>query len=583
MLGKFAAAFFVVAALVGPAIAQAPPPVPGLPDTERRTAYSISAATGPYNVNFALYGDTTDYGAWIEVWLDGVILTPITDWTLALTSGSLATAARPLTNAQVTLTTARTGTLQIVGARRPRRTSQFLENRGIAARDLNQVITDIVSQNREIWDKINDFTGRTILGGPGETFGVLPAPAARAGLILCFDGGGAVTLCNMIAGSIAPPLILNGLSGAQPVITINPLPNSLGRAIAISQTPAGTAIANTPATLYPNANTYSLNSISVANDISGLSGGTINGLSIVHSYGGGTVLGNKQGLYVQGNLFAASGNANGNYVAGTFFQAAGSNDGGGAGTERGSFFGMNPVCFAYAAAIHIRECAGMEVDVGVETGAAVLAKAGISIVQLFNDAVQGSLSDAAIWISNQSGAVGWKNGILFSNNGAQIPFSATGCILCTSGAAAIAKGIDISSYTYSGNSIAAPNFNVTQAGIITSNALGATSFVSAGQFLGVGTVIRTGTNAPSLSACGTSPAINGSDLAGEVTMGTGTPAGCVITFFTNYAAVPFCSVTWQATPLASQSFVVAADKITLTQTATSSNKVTYHCFARSGG
>lgn len=88
---------------------------------------------------------------------------------------------------------------------------------------------------------------------------------------------------------------------------------------------------------------------------------------------------------------------------------------------------------------------------------------------------------------------------------------------------------------------------------------------------------------PTLTSCGTSPSITGSDISGEVTMGTGTPTGCIITFANAYVSAPYCHVTWQATPLLSQSFTVSNTAITLTQTATDSNKVTYSCFARSGG
>lgn len=85
--------------------------------------------------------------------------------------------------------------------------------------------------------------------------------------------------------------------------------------------------------------------------------------------------------------------------------------------------------------------------------------------------------------------------------------------------------------------------------------------------------------APALTSCGTSPAINGTDLAGTVTMGTGTPTGCIITFNVAYPFAPHCVVTWIATPLASQSYATSATAITLTQTATSSNVVKYVCFA----
>ena len=95
--------------------------------------------------------------------------------------------------------------------------------------------------------------------------------------------------------------------------------------------------------------------------------------------------------------------------------------------------------------------------------------------------------------------------------------------------------------------------------------------------------LGTGTGTPALTSCGTSPTIAGSDMAGLVTLGTGTPTGCVITFSVAYTNAPFCVVTWQATPLASQSYSVSATAITLTQTAASSDKVNYVCFAQNGG
>jgi hypothetical protein len=95
--------------------------------------------------------------------------------------------------------------------------------------------------------------------------------------------------------------------------------------------------------------------------------------------------------------------------------------------------------------------------------------------------------------------------------------------------------------------------------------------------------ITAGLIPPVLSACGTTPLIIGDDKDGQVTMGTGTPAGCVITFASAYVSAPLCDVTWQATPLAAQSYAISATAITLTQTATSSNKVNYHCVAQAGG
>ena len=185
---------------LSPAFAQAPPPVPALPDTERRTSYSISGTTCACAVNFALYGDSTDYGNWLEVFVNGVLISP-SAYTITSPTGPLASIPRPVTDAVLTFTAAQTGTVQIVGARRPRRVSQFTEGRGVAARDLNQVLTDIIAQNRETWDKINDVSGRVPLALPGETLNLLPVLANRLNQGACFDSGGNLTTCVSVPAS----------------------------------------------------------------------------------------------------------------------------------------------------------------------------------------------------------------------------------------------------------------------------------------------------------------------------------------------------------------------------------------------
>jgi len=181
-----------------PSFAQAPPPVPALPDIERRTSYSVTSSTCACSVGFALYGDSTDYQNWVEVYLNGARISyndPLKGWAITSPTGSLATIPRPVTDAVLTFSNVQTGTVQIVGARRPRRTILFQENRGVAARDLNQGVNDIFAQNRETWDKINDVTGRALLSQPGNTVGPLPAPAACAANYLGFDATGLNPIC----------------------------------------------------------------------------------------------------------------------------------------------------------------------------------------------------------------------------------------------------------------------------------------------------------------------------------------------------------------------------------------------------
>lgn len=192
---------FVLIAGIAPAIAQVPPPVPGLPDTERRTTYSITSSTCACAVNFAIYGDSTDYANWLEVFVNEVMIPASGNWTITSPTGPLASIPRPITDAVLTFTSAQTGTVQIVGARRPRRTSQFNENTGVSARAFNQALTDIVAQNRETWDKINDVTGRAVLAAPGETLALLPPTASRANMGACFDPSGNLTSCVSVPSS----------------------------------------------------------------------------------------------------------------------------------------------------------------------------------------------------------------------------------------------------------------------------------------------------------------------------------------------------------------------------------------------
>jgi hypothetical protein len=198
----------VLIAGIAPAIAAAPPPVPALPDTERRTSYSITASTCACAVNMALYGDSTDYQNWIEVWINGAQVAfndPTFGWTITSPTGPLANIPRPVTDGVLTFTSPQTGVVQIVGARRPRRVSQFSENAGVSARSINQVVTDIVAMLREVWDKINDVTGRVVRAPAGETLATLPPAADRASMGACFDSGGNLAPClGAPSGSFVP-------------------------------------------------------------------------------------------------------------------------------------------------------------------------------------------------------------------------------------------------------------------------------------------------------------------------------------------------------------------------------------------
>jgi hypothetical protein len=96
-----------------------------------------------------------------------------------------------------------------------------------------------------------------------------------------------------------------------------------------------------------------------------------------------------------------------------------------------------------------------------------------------------------------------------------------------------------------------------------------------------GHLSTTGT-ASSVTNCGTSPTILGTDIAGQVTMGTGSPTTCTILFASAYVKAPFCSVDWQ-TNLGLFTFASTTNTIGLTQTSNSSSVVNFICIGQPGG
>ena len=149
--------------LATPAVAQAPPPVPALPDTIRQTNYSISASTCACAVGFQLYGDQTDVDNWLQVFVNGALklsTDPSFGWVLSSPTGPLSTIPRPITDAVLTFNNPQTGTITIIGAERPRRLQTFAENQGISARQFNQIFNTVFAELRELWDR-----GQTILTG----------------------------------------------------------------------------------------------------------------------------------------------------------------------------------------------------------------------------------------------------------------------------------------------------------------------------------------------------------------------------------------------------------------------------------
>lgn len=509
-LGLLAAISFLAPSV---AAAQTCPAVAALPDSERRVAYSPSASTGPFSINFAILGDSTDYSNWIEVWLNGVRLTGVTDWQLTIPSGTLATACRPITNASVTLTTAATGTLQIVGARRPRRTSQFAENAGVSARNLNQVITDIVATERETWDKINDVTGRGLFSQPGNTFGPMPTPAQCANGFLNFDATGLQPQCSNLSssGTIAHPVstTVNGLvtwgdtvgttllgptgitfaSGGP--LSITTTASSATKGFSVSNpSPAGTQ------------SSFALNLIQAGfgtpDAINAGATAANNALLIQHRFGASGLQGGRQSLAVQSVLTSASNVADAlpQYVAGSFLAQGNASGGGSAftslSTTKSAMYGINPICTLVNTATFYSECTGAEFNIDVHTGASAWYVAAATFVSISTHKTKGFYYDAVVALSAQTGSVASDFGILFGPMNSAHPVAATGTLIgavvknrdgvSPDVAATVDKGVDFSLYTITTSAFKSSGFNVSGSGAITGlsvNVTGTTAATSA--------------------------------------------------------------------------------------------------------
>ncbi len=86
----------------------------------------------------------------------------------------------------------------------------------------------------------------------------------------------------------------------------------------------------------------------------------------------------------------------------------------------------------------------------------------------------------------------------------------------------------------------------------------------------------TGTD-PVLTACGTTPAIVGADAAGKITIGTGGPTSCTVTFSTAFASAPSCIVTGDNTALG-YAATTSTTVLTVTSSADmSTDVISYFC------
>lgn len=194
----------------------------------------------------------------------------------------------------------------------------------------------------------------------------------------------------------------------------------------------------------------------ITSDNADVGGDFMTGFRVRHMFGGSATKGGREVLSGTGWLTAATSgsNTNRNYVGmqGKMFAQAG--DGGtntGAGAL-GAIFGIGGAAYAYAAATNLLGIEGAEFNTFTEAGSSAKHMAGISVVGC--QATRGATIDAAIRIGAQTAVgvfgphVGWKTGIVFTDENGADPFYASSTLIGTQfqTAKTILRGIDLSQF-----------------------------------------------------------------------------------------------------------------------------------------
>ncbi|WP_068093361.1 tail fiber domain-containing protein [Novosphingobium rosa] len=175
-------------------------------------------------------------------------------------------------------------------------------------------------------------------------------------------------------------------------------------------------------------------------------------------------------LQIRGAPDASSENPN--YVARQFFTSVTTNMGGTALTmadSKAQVFGFSSLAVAYSGATCLRNLTSAEINVQASVGATVAYKSGLQIVAMPDDAVQGTVYDAAISLSNQAGAVGFGVGLLVSSNAnGQQSVSSGGTLIAAKDFPACASGVNFDGVVFSQNAFSSNGFAVDGSGNVTS-------------------------------------------------------------------------------------------------------------------
>lgn len=278
-------------------------------------------------------------------------------------------------------------------------------------------------------------------------------PVGTSGAVVGFlNGNNTHSGSNTFSGT-------NTFSG--PIVATNSF--TQGKSVTVAPSALGTS--QRPVNLF-SVNSENINS------------SNIEGLMSIYIFGGAS----SQGLRFAGYDYiantAATGNTFGQYCATYGGAYTNVGDGGGVGSEKGNWFGANFTSTLDTGASNSISCVGVEADTIAKS--TVFFNVGVNAVG--GNTVRGSFLDTAYAVgggdfSGNATAphIGWKNCFTITDFNGVSPVYASTKIFSHywtgGGTKAIATGIDLSGFTFSGNAFNSPSFSVSGAGAIASTSI----------------------------------------------------------------------------------------------------------------
>jgi len=195
-------------------------------------------------------------------------------------------------------------------------------------------------------------------------------------------------------------------------------------------------------------------------------GSKVNGLKMYMELDGGHT-GGRHVIYGLGAFNGASdvSAADRNYVGVQGQFRVNTDDGGtnpaSSGTSKGAFFGASTRVDAISGATSLLNVSGCEFNTAMLTGSSCWLKTGLQVVD--KSEVRGTI-DAGLLVAAGGLSVGWDTGLLFADTNGGDPMNPNGTLIGSFGNWPVAKGIDFSTVTFSGDIFNATNFAITNLG-----------------------------------------------------------------------------------------------------------------------